>query len=87
MNSLEFSMPSCTMMVLPTSSHAYIATKVLTSVQQTTRRSNLLLCLCCMRIAGTVLQVQSILKPTQGVTWSSGKPENEGGHGAIFLDE
>lgn len=32
------------------------------------------------------LQVQSILKPTHGVTWPSGKPENEGGYGAIFLD-
>ena len=36
--------------------------------------------LCC-------LQVQSILKPTQGVTWASGKPENEGGYGAIFLED
>ncbi len=34
----------------------------------------------------TFLQVQSILKPTHGVTWPSGKPENEGGYGAIFLD-
>lgn len=34
----------------------------------------------------TSLQVQSILKPTHGVTWPSGKPENEGGYGAIFLD-
>lgn len=33
-----------------------------------------------------LFQVQSILKPTQGVTWRSGKPENEGGHGAIFLE-
>ena len=33
-----------------------------------------------------VIQVQSILKPTQGVTWTSGKPENEGGYGAIFLE-
>ncbi len=32
------------------------------------------------------VQVQSILKPTHGVTWPSGKPENEGGYGAIFLD-
>lgn len=34
-----------------------------------------------------VLQVQSILKPIQGVSWPSGKPENEGGYGAIFLQE
>ena len=32
------------------------------------------------------LQVKAILKPTQGVTWTSGKKENEGGYGAIFLD-
>lgn len=33
-----------------------------------------------------VMQVQIILKPTQGVTWTSGKPENEGGYGAVFLE-
>lgn len=45
--------------------------------------------LCAVAIAGMFcfLQVQSILKPTQGVTWPSGKPENEGGYGAIFLEQ
>ncbi|DBA86088.1 hypothetical protein WJX77_005843 [Trebouxia sp. C0004] len=36
--------------------------------------------------AAALKEVQSILKPTHGVTWPSGKPENEGGYGAIFLD-
>ncbi|KAL3159473.1 hypothetical protein ABBQ38_009897 [Trebouxia sp. C0009 RCD-2024] len=36
--------------------------------------------------AAALKEVQSVLKPTQGVTWRSGKPENEGGYGAIFLE-
>ena len=33
-----------------------------------------------------IMQVKAILKPTQGVTWTSGNKENEGGYGAIFLE-
>lgn len=36
--------------------------------------------------AAALKEVQSILRPTHGVTWPSGKPVNEGGYGAIFLD-